>query len=74
MSATTPMVSAYWVYDDARPDWSVRLDTAAWFAWLEETTTTRFAYPLFGPAKGYIVGRMTVRKEPRQCGGAYWTV
>jgi hypothetical protein len=73
MSARTPMVSAFWVYDEARPSWSVRLDTAAWVRWLEEPTTTRFAYPLFDPAKGYIVGRMTVRKERRERGGAYWT-
>lgn len=73
MSAHTPNVSAFWVYDDeAHPGWSVRLDTAAWVAWLEESTTTRFAYPLFDPAKGYIVGRMTVRKERRARGGAYW--
>jgi len=73
MSAQTPTVSAFWVYDEARPCWSVRLDTAAWVAWLEEPTTTRFAYPLFDPAKGYIVGRMTVRKERRERGGTYWT-
>ena len=73
MSAQTPTVSACWVYDAAQPGWSVRLDTAAWVAWLEEPTTTRFAYPLFDPAKGYIVGRMTVRKERRERGGAYWT-
>ena len=73
MSAQTPMVSAHWVYDDAHPGWSVRLDTTAWLTWLEEPTTTHFAYPLFDPAKGYIVGRMTVRKERRARGDAYWT-
>jgi len=73
MSAKTPTVSAVSVYDEAQPAWSVRLDTAAWVAWLEEPTTTRFAYPLFDPAKGYIVGRMTVRKERRVRGGTYWT-
>ncbi len=73
MSVHTPIVSAVSVYDDARPAWSVRLDTAAWVAWLEDPTTTRFAYPLFDPAKGYIVGRMTVRKERRARGGTYWT-
>jgi len=73
MSAKTPTVSAVSVYDEAHPAWSVRLDTAAWVAWLEEPTTTRFAYPLFDPAKGYIVGRMTMRKERRVRGGTYWT-
>jgi LuxR family maltose regulon positive regulatory protein len=73
MSARTPTVSACWVYAEERPGWSVRLDTAAWVAWLEEPTTTRFAYPLVDPAKGYIVGRMTVRKERRTRGGVYWT-
>lgn len=73
MSARLPTVSACWVYDEERPGWSVRLDTAAWVTWLEEPTTTRFAYPLFDPAKGYSMGRMTVRKERRMRGGAYWT-
>lgn len=36
-------------------------------------TTRRFAYPLYDPAVGYVVGFMTVRKERRQRGGAYWT-
>jgi hypothetical protein len=73
MSVRTPTVSACWVYAAERPAWSVRLDTAAWVAWLEEPTTTRFAYPLVDPVKGYIVGRMTVRKERRTRGGVYWT-
>ena len=73
MSARTPTVSACWVYEEERPGWSVRLDTPAWVAWLEDPTTTRFAYPLVDLAKGYIVGCMTVRKERRGRGGAYWT-
>jgi hypothetical protein len=63
-----------YLYDPATPDRSIRLDTPAWFVWLEEPTTRRFAYPLFDAAKGYIVGVMTVRKERRVRGGAYWTV
>jgi len=51
----------------------VWLDTPPWFAWLDAATTTRFAYPLFDPAVGYIVAMMTVRKERRARGGAYWT-
>ncbi len=73
MSATTPTVSGHWVYDPARPGPAIRLDTPAWIAWLEEGATTRFAYPLYDPTKGYIVGVMTVRKERRTRGGAYWT-
>jgi hypothetical protein len=57
--------------DPPRP--SIRLDSAAWFAWLEERGSS-FAYPIFDPAQGYIVGWMTVRKEARQRGGRYWVV
>lgn len=76
MRAPMPVVSlAYregYLWDPAAAESSIRLDTPAWFAWLEEATTTRFAYPVFDPARGYIVGRMTVRKERRQRGGTYW--
>jgi len=41
------------------------LDTPAWVAWLEDPTTTSFAYPVYNAARGYIEGFMTVRKEPR---------
>lgn len=78
MSAATPYV---WVagpdrayIDGERPgDARVWLDTPAWFAWLEAATTTRFAYPLVDPAKGYIIGVLTIRKERRARGDAYWT-
>jgi LuxR family transcriptional regulator, maltose regulon positive regulatory protein len=50
-----------------------RLDTAAWFAWLDDPATMRFSYPVYNPARGYIEGFMTVRKERRARGGAYWT-
>ncbi len=73
MSAKTPLVSAGALYDPATPTRGIRLDTPAWLAWLEAPTTTRFTYPLFDPAVGYVVGFMTVRKERRQRGGAYWT-
>ena len=52
----------------------IELDTPAWFDWLEAPTTTRFSYALFNAAQGYIDGFMTVRKERRQRGGAYWSV
>lgn len=51
----------------------IHLDTPAWFAWLEDSTTDRFSYALFNRAKGYIDGFMTVRKERRQRGSAYWS-
>ena len=74
MSAKTPVVSAGCLFDPATPATSIPLDTPAWQAWLEEPTTRRFAYPLYEPRVGYIIGFMTVRKEGRQRGGAYWTV
>ena len=72
MSATTPTVAAHWLYDPAQPGAAIRLDTPAWVAWLEAATTTRFAYPVFDPTQGYSAGIITVRKERRQRGGAYW--
>ena len=73
MIPTRPLVSNESLYDPAleRP---IRLDTPAWRAWLEHEQTTGFAYPLFDPAKGYIVGWMSVRKERRHRGTAYWVV
>ncbi len=52
----------------------IRVDTPAWVAWLDATTTTSFAYPIDNAAQGYIEAFMTVRKERRQRGGAYWSV
>jgi hypothetical protein len=49
------------------------LDTPAWFSWLEDTTTHSFAYPIYNAGQGYIEAFMTLRKERRQRGGAYWT-
>lgn len=78
MSAATPYVwvagtdHAY-IEGDHPGDARVWLDTPAWFAWLNAVTTTRFAYPLVDPSKGYIVGVLTVRKERRTRGGTYWT-
>lgn len=72
MGANLPRISERWVYGVEVPSGSVQLDTPAWFAWLAAETTTRFSYPLFDPQVGYIVGWMTVRKERRQRGRAYW--
>ena len=74
MRGQIPVVSAQWVRDPAQAGQTIRLDTPAWFAWLDAATTERFSYPLFDPRCGYIVGFMTVRKERRQRGGQYWAV
>ncbi len=50
-----------------------RLDTPAWFAWLDAHTTRSFAYPIYNAPQGYIAAFMTVCKEQRRRGGAYWT-
>jgi hypothetical protein len=62
------------VYGPHARDLAIRLDTPAWFGWLEAPTTSGFSYPVFDPTQGYIVGWMTVRKERRQRGGRYWAV
>ncbi len=53
---------------------SIVMDTPAWFTWLDAPTTTRFSYGMHNRRLGYIDGFMTVRKEGRQRGGAYWSV
>src|SRR5215218_9028474 len=45
---------------DASP---ITVDTPAWFAWLEQTTTFTFTSP---------AGRFTARKERQARGGGYW--
>jgi hypothetical protein len=72
MTTKPPRISEQWVYDVEVLEGSVRLDSAAWFVWLAAETTRRFSYPLFDREVGYIVGFMTVRKERRQRGSAYW--
>lgn len=74
MSAKTPTVSGGAVYAPDLPGGCIRMDTPAWFSWLEEPTTRSFAYPLFDASRGYIIGFMTVRKDRRQRGSAYWSV
>ena len=74
MAAKTPTVSEGCLYDPRQAEADIRLDTLAWFAWLAAPTTRCFSYPLYDPARGYIVGFMTVRKERRQRGGMYWSV
>ena len=74
MGAKIPRVSEGWVYDAGQAGTAIRLDSAAWVAWLEAPTTTSFSYPLYDRACGYIVGFMTVRKEGRERGRKYWSV
>ena len=74
MTKTLPVVENGIVFDDQTDGPAIYLDTQAWFAWLEAPTTTRFSYALVNRSRGYIDGFMTVRKEQRQRGTAYWTV
>jgi len=55
-----------------RQEREIELDTLAWQAWLEAPSTHSFAYPIYDSQAGYIRGFMTVRKERRARGGAYW--
>jgi LuxR family maltose regulon positive regulatory protein len=73
MAYKTPRVSAGVLLDDQTPGPSIPLDSPAWFAWLETPTNVCFSYALFNRKMGYIDGFVTVRKERRQRGGAYWT-
>ena len=73
MTKTIPTVKKGILLDDQTAGPSIQLDSPAWFAWLEEPTTVRFSYALFNPTRGYIDGFMTVRKERRQRGTAYWS-
>jgi len=51
---------------------SIRLESEAWWAWLELPSTRSFAYPIYDSQVGYIRGFMTVRKERRARGSEYW--
>ena len=74
MEANRPRVSEGSLYDPRQVGSAIRLDSAAWLEWLTAPTTTGFSYPVYDPARGYIVGWLTVRKEQRQRGGMYWAV
>ncbi len=69
-----PVHNAGWLAEAQHAACAIRLDSLAWFAWLEVAEVTKFAYPIFDPQRGYITGYMTVRKERRQRGQTYWTV
>ncbi|HEX9596685.1 MAG TPA: hypothetical protein VF982_07405, partial [Anaerolineales bacterium] len=63
MTKSIPIVEDGIVVDDQTDGSPIHIDTPAWFAWLEASTTTRFSYALFNRSRGYIDGFMTVRKE-----------
>jgi hypothetical protein len=74
MAKDIPTVSQAILYDFGSTAPVIRLDTPQWFAWLDAPSNIRFSYALHNRAEGYIDGFMTVRKERRQRGGAYWSV
>ena len=74
MAKNIPVVSHAILDDPCYTGPRIRLDTPEWFAWLDAPTTVRFSYALHNRAEGYIDGFITVRKEKRQRGGAYWSV
>ena len=80
MSRKLPTIELMWGGQDGRTELTrptvlggpIRLDTAAWFAWLEQPSVVSFAYPIVDARAGWIAGVMTVRKERRSRGSAYW--
>jgi LuxR family maltose regulon positive regulatory protein len=58
----TPLVMSACLYTEDEHT-GTRLDTPAWFAWLETGTTFAYQSPL---------GSFTARCEPRRRGGSYW--
>jgi hypothetical protein len=73
MAKTIPHVRDQWLMDPQHPAVEVRVDSAAWFQWLEAATSNRFSYALVDHRCGYSVGVMTVRKERKQRGSCYWS-
>lgn len=73
MTKNIPLVSDAVLMDPESSGPSIEIDTPAWFAWLDAPTTSRFSYAMHNRRLGYIDGYMTVRKERRQRGGAYWS-
>jgi hypothetical protein len=73
MAKKIARVSDQWLVDPRHPEAEIRVDSAAWFQWLEDAANISFSYGLFDPRCGYIVGFMTVRKERKQRGYYYWS-
>lgn len=74
MSHKPPQIREDWLVNPYADGRDLRLDSPAWFAWLNAPGTRSFAYPLFDRRQGWIAGFMTVRKDRRQRGGWYWSV
>ena len=74
MTKDIPLVCKAILTDPAHHGPAIPLDTPAWFAWLEASSTTRFSYAFYNHTAGYIDGFMTLRKERRQRGGVYWFI
>lgn len=72
MTSRRPLVEQHYLHVAGPPGRTIRLESPAWWAWLAEATTTSFRYGVFDPARGYLIGFVTVRKETRQRGGQYW--
>ena len=51
---------------------ALKLDSAAWFEWLEDQQTSGFSYPIYNAEAGYIEAFITLRRERRTRGGQYW--
>lgn len=73
MAKDIPTVNNAILYDPGSTAPAIRLDSPQWSDWLETPGNTHFSYALHNRAAGYIDGFMTVRKETRQRGGAYWS-
>lgn len=74
MASKPLQVREDWLLNPRADERDLRLDTPAWFAWLEASETRSFAYGLVDPRQGWIAGFMTVRKDRRERGGWYWSV
>ena len=80
MSRKLPTIELVWGGQDGRTELTrptvlggpIRLDTAAWFTWLEQPSVVSFTYPIVDANAGWIAGLMTVRKERRSRGNHYW--
>ena len=80
MTRKTPTVWVTWwgaasgaeVQLPEQSEGGIRLESEAWWAWLEMPGTRSFAYPIYDSQVGYIRVFMTVRKERRARGSEYW--
>lgn len=73
MTRKTATVSDGVLYGEQTHHCNIQLGSSQWFAWLTAPENRSFSYALFNRSAGYIDGFMTVRKEQRQRGAAYWS-